>query len=108
MSNVRNISVDQSANTRIDINVTDTTGAIVDLTLYTAGACYKKHMDSANTGAITATGYANGMLRLTLSAVETANITHGRYVYEAYVNHTSSNTTTRVQEGIMTVKGSPC
>jgi len=105
---VRNITIEKSANLQIDIAVANTNGGVIDLTLYSANTCYKKHVGSANVGTITTTGYANGILRLELTGIETANIDVGRYVYETYVTHTSSNNTSRVQEGIITVNGGVC
>jgi hypothetical protein len=104
MAEVKNISIDQAANAQFDISVIYANNAAVDLSTYTAAGLIKKHTDSANSAAFTADAFANGILRLSLTAIETANLEGGKYVYEATINHTASNTTTRVQEGIMYVR----
>ncbi len=102
---VKNYTVDRSANLQIDIAVSNSSGAALDLGDYTSNAYYKTHVEAANSVTITSAGYSNGTLRLTLTGVQTANVTVGRYMYEAYITHTSSNTSYRVQEGILTFTG---
>lgn len=103
-----NIAIDQGSNVAIEINVIDTNGNAVDLTAYSANASFKKHANAyANTAKTFSTvGYANGLLLLSMTAVESANTTWGRYLYDVTVTHTISNTTTRVQEGILTIRPS--
>lgn len=105
---IRNIVIDKSANLSIDIVVCDASGAPIDFTLYTANACYKTHADASNVTYMTTNGYSNGVLNVSLTGVETANISISRYMYEVYATHTASNTTSRVQEGIFTVRGGLC
>jgi len=106
---IRNLAVDKSANLQINISVANSsTDAAIDLSLYTWEACYKTHAAAANSGTMTANGFANGLLTISLTGTETANIAIGRYMYEAYITQTSSNTTSRVQEGILTVRGGLC
>lgn len=106
MSRTVNLAIDQGANVVININVTYANGSAVDLTGYTANASFKKHANAyANTvKTMTTTGYANGLLVLSMTAVESANTDWGRFLYDVTVNHTVSNTTSRVQEGILTIR----
>lgn len=103
---VKNYSVDKTANLAININVSNnSTEAAIDLTGYTTNAYYRTHPDASNTVTMTTTGYANGLLVVSLTGTQTANADIGRYVYEVYMTQTSSNTITRVQEGILTFTG---
>ena len=104
---IRNLTVDKSANLQIDISVANSTSAI-DLSVYTTEACYKTHAEAANSGTMTANGFANGLLTVSLTSTETANIAIGRYMYEVYITRTATNSTSRVQEGILTVRGGLC
>lgn len=105
---VRNYSVDRSTDLQIDINVSDTDGAVVDLTNYTANACFKKHHESNTNVAFSTLGYANGLLTVSLTGTETLNTDVGRYIYEVYITHNTANTTSLVQNGILSFQGSGC
>lgn len=104
---IRNFAVDRSANLSIEVSVSNTTGA-VDLSLYTWEACYKTHAAAANSVSMTSNGFSNGLLTASLTGTQTANIDLGRYMYEINITHIASNTTSRVQEGILTVRGGLC
>ncbi len=106
MASIRNISIDKSANLQFDIAISDVNGNLIDLGLYSHAGSYKKHFESANAFAFSCNGFSNGTLRVELSGSDTANLEHGRYLYEVLITHTASNTTTKVQSGIMTVNGS--
>lgn len=106
MSQTINLAVDQGSNVSIQININYANGSSVDLTGYTANASFKKHANAyANTStAMTAVGYANGLLEVSMTGAESANTTWGRYLYDVKVTHTATNTITRVQEGILTIR----
>ena len=108
MSEMRNIAVDQSANVLIEIAVSNSSGGVLDMSNYTANGCIKRHYESANVALFTSAAYANGLMTLALTAVESANLDTGRYVYEGIITENTSNTTIRVQQGILFVKSSVC
>ena len=102
---VRNYSVPRSANLQIDIAVAYANGDAIDLTTYTANGYYKPHVESANVSTFSMSGYSNGVLRAELTGVQTANVNLGRYMYEIYITHNTSNATSLVQEGLLTFNG---
>jgi hypothetical protein len=100
-----NIVIDQGANLLFTVIVTDVDGIALDLTGYTGAAKMRKEYTSSNAAAtftvvITA---GDGQVDLSLTAVQTANITAGEYVYDCELTKTSSNTTSRIVEGRATV-----
>lgn len=96
-----NLTVDQGANVLIEINVTDSTGAAWNLSTYTISAQARKNPYTNTAYSFTGAGYANGLLQLTLTAAETAAVPAGRYLYDIEALNPASNTTTRIQEGLM-------
>ena len=105
MAVAQNLSFDQGANNSFQTDVVDSNGAAIDLTLYTAHAYFKRHTESTNTTSFTTVGYANGLLIMSLNWVNSANTPEGIYTYVVKVTHSVSNTTTRIQEGLLTLKG---
>jgi hypothetical protein len=100
-----NIVIDQGADFSTSITVADTDGNIVDLTGYTGRGQIRKHYSSSTKVDLTVTfgsPRTDGKVTLALSNVQTANIEAGRYVYDAELI-TSSNTVSRLVEGIATV-----
>jgi hypothetical protein len=103
MAKVQNIDIDQGANTIIDLIVYDTSGNLEDLTAYTPSAAFRRHQESTNSVAFTSVGYANGTLRLSLTAEETSNVAYGRYIYNVFLTHNTSNVTSKTQTGVLTI-----
>jgi hypothetical protein len=108
MAQVINVAVDQGANIAININVCDITNTPVDLTYYSANASFRKHANAyANTTKFfTTETFANGLLLLSMTAEESANLNWGRYLYDVRITHNTTNNTQRVQEGILTIRPS--
>jgi hypothetical protein len=106
MAKVQNITFDQGANVQIDITIYDTNGDIEDLSGYTATSSFRKHYESVNSTSFVCSTYSNGTLRMTMNAAISANVQPLRYVYDVNLNHTASNTDSRIQEGILIVKPS--
>lgn len=69
--------------------------------IYTSAAQFRKSYQASNAVSFD-TALANGVMILSLTANATSNVNGGRYVYDAEL--TSSNTTTRIIEGIVTVR----
>lgn len=100
MSQNVNLVVDQGSNLEIQINVTHANGDVWDLSTYSVNSKVRKHFTSNTSYDFSGTGYANGLILLTMNAENSANVSAGRYRYDVEVVSTS-NTTTRVQEGII-------
>jgi hypothetical protein len=98
------LSVEQYATFSTTVNVTDTTGAAVNLYGYTASSQVRKSYYSSTSTNFTATvtGIANGEITLSMTSANTANLSSGRYLYDLLIT-SPSNVTTRVIEGIVNV-----
>lgn len=97
-----NLVIDQGADYSTTVNLTDEDGNIVPLTNYTVSAQMRKTYSSSNSVSFTANVSEElGEITLSLTEVQTANITAGRYVYDVFI--TNSGITSRIVEGIVTV-----
>ena len=99
------ITIEQGANLTSTVTVSDTQGDAVNLSTYSASAQIRKsyYSSSANTLTATITGNANGQITLSMSAVDTAALTPGRYVYDLTITNSVDNAVTRVVEGTAVV-----
>lgn len=98
-----NLIVDQGTDYSTSITLTDDADNVVDLTSYTANAQIRKTYTSSNAVSFGVQLFGNtGILQLTLSANQTANIVPGRFVYDVVVRN-GSNVASRIVEGIVTV-----
>ena len=108
MAAIANLTIDQGATFSSDVTVKDSNANAFDLTGYSASAKMAKGYQSTKTRTpITCTISADattGVITLSLTADETANLEEGRYVYDLEILQTSSSTVTRVIEGIITVR----
>jgi hypothetical protein len=98
-----NLIVDQGTDYSTTINLTDADGDIVSLTGYTANGQIRKTYSSSNAisfGIVLES--SNGIVQLSLTDAQTANLVSGRYVYDVIVV-SPSNITSRIVEGIVTV-----
>lgn len=98
--------LDQGSNYNTNITLDDVYGDAFDLTGYTAKSQIKKSYYSNTVSGefiITINSPQNGTIILSMSAATSANIAPGRYVYDVIIKSNSSNTITRVLEGIVNV-----
>jgi hypothetical protein len=102
MATKANISIDQGTDFRTTIDLTDEAGNDLDLTVYTPSAQLRRWY-SSTTAVDFGAQINNGEIVLTMNSVTTANLTQSRYVYDVILTNNSSNTVTRVVEGIVTV-----
>lgn len=99
-----NITVDQGADFSTSVELTTDDLDVVDLTGYSASAQIRKTYSSTNAVSFGITMNEDiGMLLLSLSASQTANMTPGRYVYDVTVTSSSPTVVSRIVEGIVTV-----
>ena len=107
MAAVANLSIDQGSTFTSDITVKDINGNVFDLTGYTAVAKLAKGYSSTRTRTAMTTAFATdrttGVLTISLTATQTAALDPERYVYDVEII-SSTNTVTRVLEGIITVR----
>lgn len=98
------LTIEQGASFSTKINVEDIYGTPINLYFYTTDSMIRKSY-YANSYFIlnsTVTNSANGEITLSMPAANTASMSAGRYVYDVIIEDTS-NTVTRVVEGIVTV-----
>lgn len=103
MATKANLVIDQGSTFSTDLSLRDDNGDMIDLVGYTANSQIRKWYTSTNASA-TFTSLINvesGVISLTLSANQTANLTAGRYVYDVEIN--DGTTISRIVEGIVTV-----
>jgi len=101
MATKANISIDQGTSFNTTINLTDDSGNPLDLSAYTANSQMRRWYTSSNSINFGIT-LANGSIVLSMNSAITANLSYQRYVYDVVVTD-STNTVTRVVEGIVTV-----
>jgi uncharacterized membrane protein YkoI len=97
--------IEQGADFSTSITLDDADNQNFDLTGYQAKSQIKKSYYSSNAAAqftITIPTPVNGVLNMSLSSSNTANISAGRYVYDVVIKN-SSNNVTRVLEGIVNI-----
>lgn len=106
MSSFVELYIDAGATFNNVINLTDdVTNTPINVANYTISSQLRRSYYSANASAnlvCTITNAANGEITLSLSAANTANLKPGRYLFDVK-SVDSSNTTSRVLEGIITV-----
>jgi len=101
MATKANITIDQGTTFNTIISLTDDAGNALDLIGYTGESQMRKWYTSNNYTNFTLT-LANGQVQISLDANTTSALSSGRYVYDVILTD-STNTVTRVVEGIVTV-----
>lgn len=102
MATKANLVIDQGATFSTDLTLTDENGDALILAGYTANSQIRKWYTSTNYIAFTtAVNTSIGVITLSLTDSQTANLTAGRYVYDVEIN--DGSTVSRVVEGIITV-----
>jgi hypothetical protein len=101
--------MEQGADFNASITLDDVGGVAFNLTTYTASSQMRKSYFSSNAAATFVVSTGNdptlGVVTLSLSAANTANIAYGRYVYDVYLTGNTIGNTSRVRvlEGIINV-----
>ena len=99
---ISNLTIDQGASFKAEIDVKDADGDALDLTGFTGAGQMRKTYASS-----TATNFTvefknprtTGTLTISLTAAQTNAIKAGRYVYDVEITKTSDSEVTRVVEG---------
>ena len=100
MASLSNIFIDQGTDFSITVDVTQSDGAALNLTGYSAAAQIRKTYGSSNVSAVftTSISAAEGQVTISLTDTQTSGLTAGRYVYDLNIT-SGSGITTRVVEG---------
>lgn len=103
MATKANIIVDQGTTFSTSISLTDDDDNPVNLTGFIGRSKMKKHYTSSNSQSFTVSlSGSTGIITLSLSDSQTANIIPGRYVYDVELI-SPTNVVSRIIEGIVTV-----
>lgn len=98
-----NLVIDQGTDYSTSISLQDDQGEIANLVGYTANAQIRKTYTSSNAHTFTTTvDDTSGVVLLSLTDTQTANISAGRYVYDVYLTD-SLGVVSRIVEGIVTI-----
>lgn len=97
-----NLIIDQGATFATAITFADESGNTINFGTYTGSAQMRKHYSSSNATSFAISLSNTGIITLSLTANQTANLVAGRYVYDLEVTD-SSNQISRLIEGIVTV-----
>ena len=99
---ISNLTIDQGASFKAEIDVKDADGDALDLTGFTgAGQMRKTYSSSTKTDFSVEfkNPRSSGTLSISLTAVQTNALKAGRYVYDVEITKTSDAEVTRVVEG---------
>ena len=106
MASILNQIIDQGATFSKQITVYETDGTTIqNLTGYTVSSQLRKNYTSTAYTTINATNNAptSGVIVMSLTAVQTAALKAGRYVYDLQIT-AADGTVSRTIEGIITIK----
>jgi|TARA_B110000438_G_C15789952_1_gene640196 hypothetical protein len=106
MASILNQVIDQGSTFSKSITVYQTDGATIqNLTGYTVSSQLRKNYTSSASTTINASinNAAGGLIVMSLTAVQTAALKSGRYVYDLQITAADS-TVTRVIEGVITLR----
>ncbi len=102
MATISNIVIDQGTTFSLDVNLTNDDTSAKDLTDYTVTSQLRKSYEATTATDFTTAKVNNtGKITISLTAVQTAALKAGRYVYDIEI--ASSSETLRVLEGLVTV-----
>ena len=104
MATKANLVIDQGATFSATITMSDEYGNLIDLSGFTGRSQMRKHYTSVSYVAFSVVlDTAESNITLTLTDGQTANLSSGRYVYDVEILDSSSNSVSRIVEGIVTV-----
>lgn len=105
MASVLNLIIDQGTTFSANVTAKDSLGTIRDLTNFTARAQLRRSYNSANSVTFSANIFvpASGNVTLALTDAVTANLKHGRFVYDLELVNANTLAVERLVEGIVTV-----
>ena len=100
MAILANLFIDQGTDFSITVDVTDSNGAVLNMTGYSSAGQIRKTYESSTVSATFTTSISAvaGQVTLSLTDTVTSALSAGRYVYDLNVT-SSGGVTTRVVEG---------
>lgn len=104
--NFADLFLNQGTDWHTGMEVTNEDGTPIDLTGYFIRGSFKYSYDTANVAAeliVSIIDPVNGIALVEMSAANSANVVAGRYFYDIIMTD-SSNISTRVLEGILTIR----
>lgn len=104
MADFVELYIDAGSTFSSDVTVNDANGQPINLTNFQARAQLRKsyYSTTATNFVVTKISANSGILNMSISAANTANIRPGRYVYDVEIED-ASNVVTRIFEGIVVV-----
>lgn len=99
------LTIDQGASFSTVLTLTNDDNSAINLTSHTFVSQIRKSYYSVNPTAnltVVVENAANGVVRMSIDAANTANIKPGRYLYDLKMTD-EANTTIRIVEGIVTI-----
>lgn len=105
MADFVELDIEAGATFTYEITVKNDNGTGRNLTNHTVTSQLRRsyYSSTATDFVISVTDTANGVVSLTISSANTANLRAGRYVFDVELNDTANSTITRIVEGIATV-----
>ena len=104
MATYTELDVEQYATFSTTIIAKNSSGAIINVSGYSANSSIRKsyYSTTANTFTTTVTGTSNGEITLSMTAANTALLNPGRYFYDVLIT-SGDGDKTRIAEGIVNV-----
>ena len=104
-----NLIVNQRASFQVGFFVTQSNGAILNLSNYSVVGKYKENFQTPDSRAVsftaTVANAAAGEITISLTPTQTANLQLGKYVYDVAIINNTDSFKTRIVEGRITVSG---
>jgi hypothetical protein len=104
MAGFAELTIEQGASFSTTVTVNDANGTPTNLTGFTGVAQMRKsfYSSTATNFSVSVLNAANGVLAMTMTAANTANLSAGRMMYDLLIT-SPSNIKTRVVEGIVVI-----
>ena len=104
MAGFAELTIEQGASFSTTVTVNDASGSPTNLTGYTGVAQMRKSFSSstATNFSVSVLNAAGGVLAMTMTAANTANLSAGRMMYDLLIT-SPTNIKTRVVEGIVII-----
>ena len=107
MSRNLNLEIKRSADFVVSIPlIDDDTELPIDLSMHDGEAVMRPHWESQTNAAFTVACDSDGTITMTMTAVQTANLTSGDWVYDLKLTDTVSNTVSYPISGRIRVRES--
>jgi hypothetical protein len=98
------LDIDAGATFSVQVTVKNDNGTARNLAGHAFSSQLRKSYSStANSFTMSVTDSSNGVVSMSMTAANTANLKAGRYVFDVEMEDIANNTITRIFEGIVTV-----